>query len=95
MRNFNALAGNPDNDNSRYCLARPGELYLIYLPGGGASELDLSGAARSFTVHWFNPRAGGGLQTGRIAEVKGPGKVNLGPPPAEADQDWVAVVKAR
>ena len=24
MKNFNALAGNPDNDNSRYCLARPG-----------------------------------------------------------------------
>jgi hypothetical protein len=95
MRNFNALAGNPDNDNSRYCLARPGELYLVYLPGGGASELDLGAATSSFSVHWFNPRAGGGLQTGRIAEVKGPGKVSLGLPPAESDQDWVAVVKAR
>ena len=39
MKNFNALAGNPDNDNSRYCLARSrGELYLIYLPGGGVER---------------------------------------------------------
>lgn len=95
MRNFNALAGNPDNDNSRYCLARPAEIYVIYLPGGGASELDLGTASRSFTVHWFNPRAGGSLQAGPIAEVKGPGKVSLGHPPGEAEQDWVALVKAR
>src|SRR5882724_8279905 len=41
MKNADELAGNPKHDNSRYCLAKNGELYLVYLPSGGASDLDL------------------------------------------------------
>ena len=38
MNNANALVGNDDNSNSRYCFARKGELYLVYLPEGGTAR---------------------------------------------------------
>jgi len=34
--------GNPDNDNSKYCLAQAGEVYVVYLPDGGSTSLDLT-----------------------------------------------------
>ena len=61
MKNANALVGNPKNDNSKYCLAKAGEVYLVFLPTGGTTDLDLSGSSGSFSVRWFNPRAGGAL----------------------------------
>jgi hypothetical protein len=59
MSNRDELIGNVDHDNSKYCLAQDQQLYLVYLPQGGTSHLDLSGTAGEFTVHWFNPRSGG------------------------------------
>ena len=92
MKNANALIGNAKNDNSKFCLAKPGELHLVYLPNGGTSELDLRGASGTFTVKWFNPRAGGMLQTGSTRQVSGGTKAALGQPPAEATEDWLAVI---
>ena len=93
MRPADALVGNADHDNTRYCLARRGQLYLIYLPRGGSADLDLSGAAGEFSVHWFDPRAGGGLKQGSVRMLKGGSRVSLGAPPAPADEDWLAVVR--
>lgn len=93
MRNANALVGNPTNDTSKFCLAKPGELYLVYLPRGGTTELDLSGAPGAFHVRWFNPRAGGPLLAGSVAHVQGGSRVHLGPPPADPEQDWLVVVR--
>ncbi len=92
MRNADALVGNPKNDNSRYCFAKLGEIYLVYLPSGGASELDLSGATGAFDVKWFDPREGGPLQNGTLSAVHGGKLVSLGMPPARASEDWVAIV---
>ena len=93
MKNVNALIGNEKDDNSKYCLAKPGELYLVYLPKGGTTELDLSAATGSFTVKWFNPRAGGALQDGSVKSVSGGGKAALGAPPADAQEDWLVVIR--
>jgi len=93
MKNANALIGNPTNDNAKYCLAKAGEVYLIFLAKGGTTELDLSGAKGSFTVKWFNPRTGGKLANGLVKSVKGGAAVSLGQPPAEADLDWVVLVR--
>jgi hypothetical protein len=93
MKNANALIGNEKNDNSKYCLAKPGELYLVYLPKGGRTGLDLSAATGSFTVTWFNPRRGGALQDSSVKSVSGGGKVALGNPPADASEDWLVVVR--
>jgi hypothetical protein len=71
MTNRDALVGNPDHDNSRYCFAKAGELYLIYLPAGGAPELKLGRTKGRFRVGWFNPRSGGILQQGEVTSVEG------------------------
>jgi hypothetical protein len=93
MQNADQLVGNDANDNSKYCLAKRGDVYVVYLPSGGVADLDLESTTRSYRVEWFNPRAGGGLQQGSIARVKGPGKVALGAPPADAREDWVVLVR--
>jgi len=93
MKNADALVGNEPHDNSKYCFAKAGEVYVVYLPDGGASELDLAGANGAFNVKWFNPRAGGGLQDGPVTQVQGGGKVSLGHPPADPGQDWAVLVR--
>ena len=93
MKNANGLVGNSKNDNSRYCLALPGQLYVVYLPTSGTCELDLFNASGVFSVRWYDPRQGGELQEGTVKEVSGGRKVDLGRPPAEETEDWVIVVR--
>ncbi len=93
MTSSNALIGNTKDDNSKFCFAQAGKVYLVYLPSGGTSELDLSAAKGSFSVKWLNPRTGGALREGSVKSVAGGGKVVLGNPPAEANEDWLAVVR--
>jgi len=85
------LVGNAKHDNSRYCFAKPGEVYLVYLPKGGTAELDLREARGTLAIGWFNPRGGGPLKVG--GKVNGGGKVTIGPPPADAGKDWLAVIR--
>jgi hypothetical protein len=92
MKNADALVGNPKNDNSKYCFAKAGELYLVFLRDGGTTELDLTGASGSFTLKWFNPRTGDALRDGSVKSIGGGAKVSLGQPPADATEDWLAVV---
>lgn len=50
----------PQNDlaSSQYCLANPGQEYLVYLPKGGTVNVDLTAASAKLAVEWFNPRSG-------------------------------------
>lgn len=93
MHNADERVGNPAHDNSRYCLAEPGQLYLVYLPVGSNIALDLNDAPGVFTVQWFNPRVGGPLRAGSTAEIRGGGTAMLGTPPADSTGDWLAVVR--
>ncbi|MEM7231936.1 MAG: DUF5060 domain-containing protein [Planctomycetota bacterium] len=62
------LVGNPKRDNSRYCLAKRGRAYIVYLPDGGTTKLNLRGEPGSYRVRSFNPRTGGALQvTGKVS----------------------------
>jgi hypothetical protein len=76
-----------------YCFAAPGQVYAIYLPAGGTTDLDLGNATATFLIRWFDPRAGGPLQRGTLVSASGPGKVNIGQPPTDTGRDWVALVK--
>lgn len=78
-------------DGGAYVLAKPGEIYAIYVPSGGTATLDLEGNTGEFEVSWFNPAEGGGLDNG--VAVAGPGVVRLGPAPGHPAQDWVALVR--
>jgi Domain of unknown function (DUF5060)/Putative collagen-binding domain of a collagenase len=93
MENHDELIGNQDNDNSKYCLAEEGEVYVVYLPEGGSSMLNLGNNTSKFNVMWFNPREGGNLQNGSVKEIKGPGKVSIGNPPGSKSDDWVILIK--
>lgn len=93
MENRNALIGNIEDDNSKYCFAKTNELYLVYLAHGGTTEIDLSEADGRFSVYWFNPRSGGKLTRGSVRSVHGGESVALGNPPADADEDWLIVIR--
>ena len=93
MKNADALVGNEANDNSLYAFAKTDELYVVFLPEGGAATLDLSGASGTFGVRWFDPRNGGGLQRGSIDSVEGGGSRRLGDAPSDAKEDWVVLVR--
>jgi hypothetical protein len=95
MKNADSLVGNPNHDNSAYCLAKPDDVYVVYLPNGGNRSIDLSRAQGNFTVHWFNPRIGGGLQMGLVKTFDAGSTVKLGAPPTDGEQDWVAVIRKR
>jgi hypothetical protein len=93
MKNADELAGNEKHENSRYCLAKPSAVYVVYLPSGGQADLDLTGAAGAFRVAWYDPRAGGSLQNGSVTSVQGGKTVPLGSPPRDPAEDWVILVR--
>ena len=93
MTNANDLIENPSNSNTRYCLAKPDDVYLIYLPQGGTSRLDLSAARGRFRVGWFNPRSGGPVQISTVRGVLAGGIVEIGTPTSDPEQDWLAVIR--
>lgn len=74
-------------------LAKPGQVYAVYLPRGGAVSLNLPPG--SFDVAWYNPRTGGPLIPGKPPVASGGGLVSLGAPPADAAKDWAVLVRRR
>ncbi len=89
MKNANALIGNSKDDNSKYCFAKSGELYLVYLPQGGETRIDLAGASGEFSIKWFNPREGGKPMAQGPAALSGGSTGTLTAPSAD---DWLAVI---
>ncbi|MFN0074946.1 MAG: DUF5060 domain-containing protein [Prosthecobacter sp.] len=89
MSSANALIGNTKDNNDKYCFAKAGELYLVYLPNGGTTGLDLSAAKDTFTLHWFNPREGGALKDTET-KLQGGKNTTLTAPDAN---DWLAVIR--
>lgn len=90
MKPSDHLVGNVDHDNSKYCFAQQGKLYLVYLPNGGSTELDLSDAPGTYSVSWFNPRSGGELT--KTADIKGGSRVTLDSGRNDAE-DWLAMIR--
>jgi hypothetical protein len=76
-----------------FCFAQPQERYVIFLPAGGTTTLDLGTAANTYTVDWYNPRTGGALVKGTVLTMSGPGAKGIGSPPTEATSDWVALIR--
>ena len=93
MQNLDPLIGNPTHDTTKFCLGKPGEVYLIYLPNGGSTNIDLTGTSGNFDLRWFNPRSGGPLSVGSVTSVAGGASASTGPPPADVTRDWLAVIQ--
>ena len=76
-----------------YCLAKDGEVYLVYLPSGSFPAALRIHGTDVLNVAWFNPRTGGELQSGSVPSIQGIGDRDLGAPPSETELDWLAVVR--
>ena len=75
-----------------YCLAKPGERYIVYLPAGiGRASIKVEGNG-PFTVKWLNPRDGGALQDGSLNKLEGSGFLSLGTAPSDPEKDWVVLI---
>ena len=91
MQSADELVGNTKHDNRKYCFAKSGEIYVVYLPKGGTTDLDLSAASGTFTVKWFDPRNGSDLMNGSVPSVEGGSTVSIGK--HDGDGDRVALVR--
>jgi hypothetical protein len=68
-----------------YCFGKPGEIYSIYLPGGGSVEVYLPGGETKYNVFWFDPRTGEKHSKGSVMG----GLRSFSAPDA---QDWVLLL---
>lgn len=81
------------NQEDGYCFSKTNEVYAVYLPKKGGAKIDLSAAQGNFSIQWYDPLKGGGLQYGSLKTVKGGSGQSLGTSPNNAEQDWVVLIK--
>lgn len=93
MHNRNDLIGNPENEKEKFCLAKEGEVYLIYLAYASTAKLNLHNQEGEFEISWFNPRNGIGDLKGSQESVQGGGNVSIGNPPSDEKEDWLVILR--
>ncbi len=76
--------------NQVHCLAKKGEMYLVYTHQTTRCALDLSHEQGKFKVFLFNPRLGGALVPRETIEAGGKVPLN-GNPKASKESDWVVL----
>lgn len=81
------------NQGDALCLSSSEGVYALYLPNGGSAAIDLSSESGQWTVQWYNPRTGE-MATSETESVTASKNVEIGPPPAEQDQDWAVLLRA-
>jgi hypothetical protein len=74
-------------NNGAYCLAKPGELYAVYLPKGGDVSIKLEPG--SYEAKWFNAFTG---ETVPLPPVEGPAWTS---PQAPGWLDWAMLLQKR
>lgn len=75
-------------ENEAYCLARPGEVYALYFPKGGAVRLKTGHTENQLELRWFDPT------TARFADprpLEPGGEVVLESPSRE--HTWLALIR--
>jgi hypothetical protein len=75
--------------NEAYCLAEPGLQYAVYFPNGGSVKLDVSAAAGTLEVRWFDITRGAWRTPRRVL---GGGTVDLKTPDAGPWAVWMSLV---
>ena len=76
-----------------YCLAKQNEVYLVYIPYGKETSLNLENANGSYSIQWYNPHNEGELVQSELKKLQGGSLVEIGPPPQDTDQDWAILIK--
>ncbi|HJZ93453.1 MAG TPA: putative collagen-binding domain-containing protein [Gemmataceae bacterium] len=59
----------PKNElaSTKFCLAKPGSEYLVYVPEGGRVSMDLSGASGEFAIEWHDAATGKSSRAGAVS----------------------------
>ncbi len=91
MESRNDLVGNFENSNTVYCMAKEGEIYVVYLNAVTTANLNLSKQSGKYEVSWYNPKLGGSSQ--KTMKIKAGKMVRLGNPPEIKQKDWVIIIK--
>ena len=78
---------------NNYCFTKPGEVYLVYLPYGGETSLDLSGTLGTYSIQWYNPRTDGELMETATNKIEGGNKIAIGSPPEDPEKDWAILIR--
>jgi hypothetical protein len=91
MSNRNNLSIN----NTTWCLADTSGTNIVVFLVIGVQSVNVTGFASSMTwnVSWYDPRAGGSLQSGSVTILSGGGVRSLGSAPYSVDQDWAVLLK--
>lgn len=56
---FRQMVPSDNLSSNGFCLSQPGKIWLIYLPEGGSTEIDLSASeTKTLTGKWFDPATG-------------------------------------
>ncbi len=78
MQSADHLVGNSESANRRpWCLAKPGEVYLIYTPDGKAElDIDLTEVDGEFAVQKYDP-TGSDIHSHDLERIKAGGKVRV------------------
>ena len=77
-----------------YCLTEPGKMYVVFLKKG-KGKINLEGVTGEFSLHWFDPRNGGNLQTTKINSIRGGNWIELSGAPSEENKDWVVLLRKK
>lgn len=64
---LNAATPHSELASSGFCLAIPGEAYIVYVPDDAQVAVDLSAADGEFGVEWFDPRSGALTHSGPVS----------------------------
>lgn len=85
-----------ENDNSAlnngYLLTNHNNHYIIFLPKGGTSLINIKGS-NMYSVKWFDPRNGGDLQNGSITTIPSGLKTPIGKAPNSTSSSWVVLIR--
>ena len=73
-----------------WCLAKPGEIYVLYMKNGGDSKLNLRREPGDYYLTWFNPRTGEWADHA-AAQISGDEFIKIAAP--TDNNDWVGLVK--
>ncbi|MEL6916350.1 MAG: DUF5060 domain-containing protein, partial [Bacteroidota bacterium] len=89
---FYEMENSDSSVSSGWCLAKNQEVYVIYLPSGGSTNIQISGND-NYTVKWYDPRNGGNLLNGSTTSITAGGSRSVGNPPNNASSDWVVLLE--
>ena len=81
---------------TNYCLAMDDDLYVIYIPKGGASSVRIN-AGKRYTIEWFDPRNGGEVFQTDTTVHTGTAELNFSIGNSrniDRNKDWVAILKS-